>query len=206
MRSGRILIVDDTPQNVASLCAILEPDGYEIASAADGEKGLARARAEHPDLILLDLVLPGIMGIEVLETLKRAQPETTVILTTAYGSEETAIQAMRHGVNDYIINKRPFDPVEVREVVRRAITESHLRRENLRLSQELGLANRQLKEYAAHLESSVEELRGVNERLKELDQAKAAFFSMISHELRSPLASICRAVSRSGFSVKRSTR
>jgi signal transduction histidine kinase len=127
------------------------------------------------------------MGIEVLETLKREQPETTVILTTAYGSEETAIQAMRHGVNDYIINKRPFDPIEVREVVRRAITESHLRRENLRLTQELALANMQLKEYAAHLESSVDELRGVNERLKELDQVKAAFFSMISHELRSPL-------------------
>ena len=185
--NGRILIVDDTPRNIEILSEILGPDGYELSSAADGETGLQRARADKPDLVLLDLVLPGIMGIEVLEILKQEQPQTTVILTTAYGSEETAIQAMRRGVNDYIINKRPFDPSEVREVVRRAIGESRLRQENFRLTHELELVNQQLQEYAGHLERNIEELRSANERLKELDRMKASFFSMISHELRHPL-------------------
>ena len=184
---GRVLIIDDTPSNVEMVTSILKPDGYEILSANDGESGLRLTRECKPDLVLLDLVLPGIMGIEVLEILKREQPETIVILTTAFGSEETAIQALRHGVNDYIINKRPFDAGEVRDVVRRARKEGLLRQDNARLQRELTSANRQLKEYSDYLEQSVEELRNANEQMTELDRAKASFFSMISHELRHPL-------------------
>src|SRR5918911_1014757 len=186
-RRGSVLIVDDTQLNLQILSDILAPEGYEIMTAADGETGLRLARQRKPDLVLLDLVLPGMMGIEVLDILKHEQPETIVILTTAFGSEETAIQAMRRGVNDYIINKRPFDAEEVREVVRRAMSETQLRQENQRLQRELTLANQQLKEYAGHLEQTVEELRAASERARELDQSKASFFSMISHELRHPL-------------------
>ncbi len=184
---GNILVIDDTPQNVQILSEILSKEGYAMTSAGDGEAGLARALQTKPDLVLLDLVLPGMMGIEVLEILKREQPETAIVLTTAYGSEETAIQAMRRGVQDYIINKRPFDPIEVREVVRRAIAEARLRHENTRLTRELELANDQLQEYAANLEKTVVELRNANARLQEMDRLKASFFSMISHELRHPL-------------------
>lgn len=186
-KNGLILIVDDTPANVEMLSQILQPDGYEILTATDGESGLRLTRECDPDLVLLDLVLPGMMGIEVLDILKREKPETLVILTTAFGSEETAIQAIRRGVNDYIINKRPFDADEVRDVVRRARNEAVLRKENARLERELTFANQQLKEYSGYLEQSVEELRGSNEKLTELDRAKASFFSMISHELRHPL-------------------
>jgi two-component system sensor histidine kinase/response regulator len=187
MDEGRVLIIDDTHSNVEILTNILTAEGYEVLSANDGESGLRLTRECKPDLVLLDLVLPGIMGIEVLDVLKREQPETLVILTTAFGSEETAIQAMRRGVNDYIINKRPFDADEVRDVVHRAHKEVLLRQENSRLQRELTSANRQLKEYSGYLEQSVEDLQGANDRLKELDRAKASFFSMISHELRHPL-------------------
>jgi signal transduction histidine kinase len=183
----RVLIIDDTPSNVEVLSELLTSEGYEVLSATDGESGLRLARECNPDLILLDLVLPGIMGIEVVEVLKREKPETIVILTTAFGSEETAIQAMRRGVNDYIIDKHPFDADQVRDVVRRARNEAILRHENVRLHRELTAANQQLKEYSGYLEKSVDELRAANERLKELDRAKAPFFSMISHELRHPL-------------------
>jgi two-component system, sensor histidine kinase and response regulator len=185
--SGCVLIIDDTPSNVEVLSGILASEGYDMLTATDGESGLRLARECTPDLVLLDLVLPGIMGIEVLDVLKRERPDTIVILTTAFGSEETAIQAIRKGVNDYIINKRPFDADEVREVVRRARNEVMLRRENSRLQRELTSANQQLKEYSGYLEHSVDELRAANERLKNLDGAKASFFSMISHELRHPL-------------------
>ncbi|MBI4672196.1 MAG: HAMP domain-containing histidine kinase [Chloroflexi bacterium] len=125
--------------------------------------------------------VPGIMGTDVLDILKRELPETMVILTTAYGSEETAIKALRLGVNDYIINKRPFDADEVREVVKRAVTEAHLRRENLRLQREVEFKNEQLRQ-------NFTELQVAYERLKELDKAKASFFSMVSHDLRHPIA------------------
>src|SRR5581483_1424033 len=125
--------------------------------------------------------LPGIMGTDVLDRLKRDLPETMVILTTAYGSEETAIKALRLRVDDYIINKRPFDADEVREVVRRAVTEAYLRRENQRLQRELQIKNEELTQSYAKLQAAYEQLQA-------LDKAKASFFSMVSHDLRHPIA------------------
>lgn len=160
---------------------ILGHEGYILKFAPDGESGLHQARLLKPELVLLDLVLPGLSGTEVLAILKHELPETNVILTTAYGSEETAIKALRAGVNDYIINKRPFDADEVREVVKRAVTEALLRRENQRLQREVEIKNEQLVQNYA-------ELQAAYERLKELDKAKASFFSMVSHDLRHPIA------------------
>ncbi|MDL1898041.1 hybrid sensor histidine kinase/response regulator [Anaerolineae bacterium CFX7] len=178
---GTVLIIDDTPLNQEILAEILGNEGYTLHFAADGETGLQRAAELKPDLTLLDLVLPGIMGTDVLDILKREQPETNVILTTAYGSEETAIKALRLGVNDYIINKRPFDADEVREVVKRSVNEARLRRENQRLQRELAFKNTQLEQNYAELQSAYA-------RLQELDKAKASFFSMVSHDLRHPIA------------------
>ena len=152
---GTVLVIDDTPLNQEILTEILGQEGYALYFAADGETGLESAFQLKPDLVLLDLVLPGIMGTDVLEVLKRELPETLVILTTAYGSEETAIKAIRAGVNDYIINKRPFDADEVREVVRRAVTEAHLRRENQRLQRELQISNENLTESLCQAASGV---------------------------------------------------
>lgn len=178
---GTVLIIDDTPLNQEILTEILGEEGYDLYFAADGETGLLQAEQLKPDLVLLDLVLPGIMGTDVLDILKREQSDTNVILTTAYGSEETAIKALRLGVNDYIINKRPFDADEVREVVKRSVNEAKLRRENQRLQRELEFTNQELKRNYAELQSA-------HERLLELDKAKASFFSMVSHDLRHPIA------------------
>src|SRR5689334_40214 len=105
---GSVLVIDDTPLNQEILTEILGPEGYVLDFALDGETGMEKAFQIKPDLVLLDLVLPGVMGTDVLDVLKRELPETMVILTTAYGSEDTAIKALRRGVDDYIINKRPF--------------------------------------------------------------------------------------------------
>ncbi len=184
---GSILIIDDTTANVAALSDILQAEGFRVLTAANGEEGLRLALEQKPDLVVLDLILPGMLGIEVMDVLKREQPETGIVLTTAFGSEETAVQALRHGAFDYIITKRPLDDDEVREVVRHALNETRLRRENIRLQRDLTLANQQLKEYSAYLEHSVEELRAANERLKELNRSRASFVSIVSHELRHPL-------------------
>lgn len=178
---GSVLVIDDTPLNQEILTEILGPEGYALDFAPDGETGMSKAFQIKPDLVLLDLVLPGIMGTDVLDVLKRELPETMVILTTAYGSEETAIKALRRGVDDYIINKRPFDADEVREVVKNKVTESRLRRENQRLQRELQIKNEELTESYAKLQAAYEQLQ-------ELDKAKASFFSMVSHDLRHPIA------------------
>ncbi|HZQ05590.1 MAG TPA: hybrid sensor histidine kinase/response regulator [Anaerolineae bacterium] len=178
---GSVLVIDDTPINQQILTEILGPEGYSLHFAPDGESGLDKAFRLKPDLVLLDLVLPGIMGTDVLDRLKRDLPETMVILTTAYGSEETAIKALRLRVDDYIINKRPFDADEVREVVRRAVTEAYLRRENQRLQRELQIKNEELTQSYAKLQAAYEQLQA-------LDKAKASFFSMVSHDLRHPIA------------------
>ncbi len=104
---GTVLIVDDSPENVQALASLLRAEGFQILSAGNGEDGLRLALEHKPDLVVLDLILPGMLGIEVLDELQREQPETGIILTTAFGSEETAVQAWRHGAFDYIINKQP---------------------------------------------------------------------------------------------------
>jgi len=182
-----ILIVDDEPANVKILTDVLAPQGYHLSVADDGRVGLEKALRDKPDVLLLDLVLPGLSGLEVLQEMQAKQPETIVIVTTAYGSEATAVEALRRGVRDYVVNKRPFDREEVLQVVRRAIAEGELRRENARLTQQLVETNKQLAERNRQLEETVHRLQAANEKLKELDGMKSSFLSMISHELRAPL-------------------
>jgi two-component system NtrC family sensor kinase len=136
----RILVVDDSSQIRATLRRmILEPEGYEVLTAADGQKGLECALREHPDLILLDVNMPRLSGIQVLEELERAGYEWPVILMTSHGSEEVAIQALRLGVRDYV--HKPFQLQDVLARVRRALVESRLRRERAQLLQQLEATN-----------------------------------------------------------------
>jgi signal transduction histidine kinase len=188
MAGEKILIVDDMEENVELLRGWLSSNGYDVSVAWDGESGLEKALRDDPDLLLVDLLLPKLTGIEVLMELRERRPEMMVVLTTAYGSEQVAVDALRRGVNDYLINKRPFDQREVLEVVQRALKEGELRRENARLARELEAANEQLRQHAAQLQQTVAELEEANARMRSLERAKASFLTMISHELRTPLS------------------
>ena len=140
MANERILVVDDSSQIRATLRRmILEPEGYEVLTAADGQTGLECALREHPDLILIDVNMPRRSGIQVLEELARANYEWPVILMTSHGSEEVAIQALRLGVRDYV--HKPFQLQDVLARVRRALVESRLRRERAQLLQQLEATN-----------------------------------------------------------------
>ncbi len=116
MTHKKILIVDDTPDNIKLLKAFLSGKGYEFITAADGEEALEKAFETHPDLILLDLMLPKKSGIEVLKEIKAKDKSIPVIVLTAYGSEETAVMTMRSGAENYLINK-PLRKEEVVEAV-----------------------------------------------------------------------------------------
>lgn len=127
MRKTRILVVDDEHLIRWSLEQNLKKQGYEVLTSGSGEDALKIAREEQPDLVLLDIQLPGISGLEVLEKLKEIDDEIVVIMVTAHGGLETAVTAMRLGAYDYI--NKPFNLEEMAIVIRKALETSDLRRE-----------------------------------------------------------------------------
>src|SRR5512134_784164 len=101
MTKERILVVDDEYLIRWSLQQDLARDGYEVQTAEDGEAALRQVRESPPDLVLLDIQLPGMDGIQVLQKIKASDPEIVVIMITAYGMVDTAVAAMRAGAYDY---------------------------------------------------------------------------------------------------------
>jgi len=140
-----ILVIDDSAEIRNFLRkSILEPGGYTVLTALDGQSGLERALAERPDLIMLDVNMPRMTGFEVLEALQKQEVNIPIILMTFYGSENVAVQAFRLGVKDYI--SKPFQPEEVLQSVERALSESRLQREKETLLQRLETTNKQLEQ------------------------------------------------------------
>jgi PAS domain S-box-containing protein len=135
-----ILIVDDNA-DVRTLLGerVLPSYGYRTLTAPDGQEGLWQIRSHNPDLILLDLRLPDMTGIDLLHILSSEGYDTPVILITAYGSELIAAQALRLGVHDYII--KPFTLDEIVASVERALTATRLRRERNALNERLQSLN-----------------------------------------------------------------
>ncbi len=145
----KILIIDDSAKIRSFLSDVLRPLGYVVSTASDGKRGLDKALAEKPDLILLDFNLPRLSGLEILEALQKEDYEVPVILMTAHGSESVAVQAFRLGVKDYLV--KPFETEQILEVIEKALTESRLRRERDRLMRRLEQTNRQLERHLMDL-------------------------------------------------------
>ena len=114
-----ILIVDDEILTLNNLKKFLEREGYEIYVAETGEKALEITSRIKPDLILLDLMLPGISGLEVLRQVKEKEPNTVIIMMTAYEIIEKAVEAMKLGAYDYLL--KPFPLSELKNSIRRAL-------------------------------------------------------------------------------------
>ncbi|MBI9082234.1 MAG: response regulator [Desulfobacterales bacterium] len=110
MAMEKILIIDDEPDNVRVLALSLETDGYEVITAGSGEEGLARFKAEAPDMVITDIRMPGMDGIELLRRVKDHDPDVEVIIVTGHGDIDSAIEAMQCGASDFI-NKPVRDQV-----------------------------------------------------------------------------------------------
>ena len=117
--SKRILVVDDEATIRMSLVEALSAEGYDVDDAETGEEALARCHGEDYDLLVTDLKLPGVSGLDMLQALRNQNRELPVILMTAYGDVDTAVSAMRLGAYDYIT--KPFKLVEIRKQVRGAL-------------------------------------------------------------------------------------
>ena len=114
----KILVIDDEPSITNLVSAYLKPEGYEVFTAADGNAGLKAARAFKPDLIILDLMLPGIDGIELLSRLRR-ESDVYVIMLTARTEETDKIVGLSVGADDYVT--KPFSPRELTARVKAAL-------------------------------------------------------------------------------------
>ncbi|MBI2457013.1 MAG: sigma-54-dependent Fis family transcriptional regulator [candidate division NC10 bacterium] len=129
-----ILVVDDEAAMRLLVTSVLRDEGHDVTSAASGEEALQLVAKRHYHLIITDLKMPGISGLEVLETVRRDDPETAVILLTAFGTVEGAVEAMRKGAAHYLL-KPLANPDELRLAVRRVLEERRVADEAATLRQ-----------------------------------------------------------------------
>jgi two-component system NtrC family response regulator/two-component system response regulator HydG len=116
---GRLVVIDDEVNAAAALETLLKEDGYEVARAHDARSGLSLLEKTEPDVVLTDLRMPGMDGLELLAKIKEIRPETMVILMTAYGTVKTAVKAMKLGAEDYL--SKPIDVEELEVVLQKAL-------------------------------------------------------------------------------------
>jgi DNA-binding NtrC family response regulator len=133
--SHRILIVDDEQAICWAFSQLLQPEGYLVSVAASAEEGLELAAKENPDLVLLDIRLPGLSGLDALPKFKALNPELPIIVMTAHGTMETAIEATRRGAYNYLI--KPLHNEDALHQIRTALERRNLSREVTQLRRTL---------------------------------------------------------------------
>ena len=141
-RTARILIIDDDKQICVILADLVKKEGFEALTAYEGEKALSIVRSEDPDLMLVDMMLPGMDGMEVMRQVKEIVPELPVVFITAHADARGAVNAIKAGAHDYL--SKPFDNHEVIRVVHRALAERELKLKVRHLSSQI--SNLPLKE------------------------------------------------------------
>ncbi len=138
MPNGRILVVDDEDSIREYLSMMLEREGYEVVSSADGKKAAKKTSSETFDVIITDIQLPGMTGIELLSSLRDGNPTVPVIIVTGHASQESAIEALNLGAFYYLL--KPVSNEELKQVVRNALEVHRLRDENVELERALHIS------------------------------------------------------------------
>lgn len=162
MANELILVVDDSQEIRQFLKQyVLIPLGYNVLTAPDGQAGLETALENNPDLIILDMSMPRMTGLQMLDALRKASNQAPVIFMTMHGSERIAAEVFRLGVREYMV--KPFTLDEVRSAIDRALYETRLEKEKEALSQQLVAAetvNRTVITLSHYLNSSMTIIQG----------------------------------------------
>jgi signal transduction histidine kinase len=181
---ARILHIEDDPANRLLVRKLLGPPGHEVIDAVDGLDGIRKALVERPDLVLVDIAIPGLDGYEVTLRL-RAEPSlrgTPIVAITAEGDRDASLAV---GCDGYL--QKPIDARSFAETVRGYLDG---RRENAPPEATGEHLRLQTQRIVSHLEEKVAELSAANRRLLELDQAKKEFYRNVSHELATPMTPV----------------
>ena len=195
--SLRVLIADDQVHTRQVLEQVLQENGFQVVQASNGREALKLFAENLFPLVITDIVMPEMDGIELLQAVKRLHPATQVIIITSHASVETAVEALRCGAYDYLF--KPFESLDlVAAATKRAAERIELESENRRLLTKLKEQNHQLetrvKKRTQHLEAMNRQLvEEIQERMRAQVAAETAsrarneFLANMSHELRTPL-------------------
>ena len=155
MKTGlRILVVDDDESICGVMVRLLEAEGHEVTSAVSGEDGLTLFREDPFPLVITDIKLGIMDGLQLLQEIKKIDPNSLVVIITSYGSMETAVQALRYGAYDYLF--KPFEDLDlVTSVVDRAVEKNRLSQENQSLIESLRRSKEELEELNRKLREMV---------------------------------------------------
>lgn len=149
-----ILVVDDAADTREVIKDRLESLGYRVLTAANGSEGLEALERHNPQLVLLDVEMPGMNGLEVLKQIRRQEHDVTVVMITAYGTIERAVQAMKSGAYDFI--PKPFEPDHIALIVAKALERETLKREVAILSEQLDDRHRMIVGQSTVMNGAVE--------------------------------------------------
>jgi signal transduction histidine kinase len=144
----RILLIDDEEIVLDSCIAILHGEGYELTTASDGTRGLALLQEIRPDIVVVDLKMPGLSGFDVLERIREADPTMVTLVMTGYATVESAVEAMKRGAYDFL--PKPFTPDEFRLIVRRSVEKRTLVLETIALRRERELLREHFASIVSH--------------------------------------------------------
>jgi diguanylate cyclase (GGDEF)-like protein len=132
---GKVLIVDDAPDTVEIIKKLLVFEGYEVLTTSTGEEGVKKVEEEKPEIVLLDISLPGIDGNEALRRIRRIDPIVSVIMLTAFATVDNAISALKEGASDFI--KKPFENEHLVHLVNQCLEKYQTLKEKGRLEEEV---------------------------------------------------------------------
>ncbi|MGD0915520.1 MAG: diguanylate cyclase [Thermodesulfobacteriota bacterium] len=132
---GKVLVVDDAPDTLEIIQTLLHYEGYDVITASTGEEGVKKAEEEKPEVILIDINLPGIDGNEALKRIRQINPHQCVVMLTAFATVENAIQALKEGASDFL--KKPFENEHLIHIVNQTLEKSHTLKEKERLEEEI---------------------------------------------------------------------